>query len=183
QNYDAEFGKAVASVVTAQTKSGTNQLHGSGFWFRRSDAQQARDPFTQYKRDAATGRFIPPSRWQQFGGTIGGPIIKDKLFFFGDYQGTRQTNGVSGTFTIPTNEVRSTCNPATNATSATPGFCDLSEYLTAGVPGSTLHAGQVYDPLTGNPDTGAGRAPFLGNLIPIGRISPAAGKILAAFPA
>src|SRR5947207_2245906 len=73
QNYDAEFGKAVSSVVTAQTKSGTNDFHGSGFWFRRSDAQQARDPFTQYKRDAVTGRFIPPSRWQQFGGTIGGP--------------------------------------------------------------------------------------------------------------
>src|SRR5205807_967821 len=81
QNYDAEFGKAVASVVTAQTKSGSNELHGSGFFFRRSDAQQARDPFTQYKKNS-TGRFIPPSRWAQFGGTIGGPIIKDKLFFF-----------------------------------------------------------------------------------------------------
>src|SRR5438105_155720 len=125
QNYDAEFGKAVSSVVTAQTKSGSNDLHGSGFWFRRSDAQQARDPFTQFKKDPLTGRFVPRSRWQQFGGTIGGPIIKDKLFFFGDYQGTRQTNGLSGTFTIPTNEVRTTCNPATNATSATPGFCDL----------------------------------------------------------
>src|SRR5438477_7219352 len=182
QNYDAEFGKAVASVVTAQTKSGTNQLHGSGFWFRRSDAQQARDPFTQYKRDAVTGRFIPPSRWQQFGGTIGGPIIKDKLFFFGDYQGTRHTNGVSGTFTIPTNEVRSTCNPATNASSATPGFCDLSEYLAAGVAGG----GQVYDPLTGNLLTGTGRTQFAGNgipnLIPIDRISPAAGNILGVFP-
>src|SRR5438874_4086148 len=128
QNYDAEFGKAVASVVTAQTKSGTNQLHGSGFWFRRSDAQQARDPFTQYKRDAVTGRFIPPSRWNQFGGTIGGPIVKDKLFFFGDYQGTRQTNGVSGLFTVPTSTVQQSCNPATNATSSTPGFCNLSEY-------------------------------------------------------
>ena len=179
QNYDAEFGKAVSSVVTAQTKSGTNELHGSGFWFRRSDAQQARDPFTQYAKDPITGRFIPPSRWQQFGGTIGGAIIKDKLFFFGDYQATRQTNGVSGTFTIPTTRVASSCNPATNATSATPGSCDLSEYLTAGVAGG----GQVYDPLTGDPNTGAGRTPFAGNLIPIGRISPAAGKILAAFPA
>ena len=72
QNYDAEFGKAVSSVVTAQTKSGSNDLHGSGFWFRRSDATQARDPFAQYKRDPLTGRFIPTSRWQQFGGTLGG---------------------------------------------------------------------------------------------------------------
>ena len=107
QNYDAEFGKAVASVVTAQTKSGSNQLHGSGFLFRRSDAQQARDPFTQFAADPITHRFIPPSRWAQFGGTIGGAIIKDKLFFFGDYQGTRQTNGVSGTFTVPTSRAAS----------------------------------------------------------------------------
>src|SRR6266849_8199608 len=130
QNYDAEFGKAIGSLVTAQTKSGSNEIHGSGFYFRRSDAQQARDPFTQFAKDSVTGRFIPPSRWQQFGGTIGGPVIKDKLFFFGDYQGTRQTNGVSGTFTIPTSKAATSCNPATNASSATPGFCDLSEYLT-----------------------------------------------------
>ena len=174
QNYDAEFGKAVASVVTAQTKSGSNDLHGSGFLFRRSDAQQARDPFTQYKRDPISGRFIPPGRWVQFGGTIGGPIIKDKLFFFGDYQGTRQTNGVSGTFTVPTATVHNTCNPATNTT----GFCDLSQYLTAGVAGG----GQVFDPTSGNLLTGAGRTPFAGNLIPIADISPAAGNILAAFP-
>ena len=125
QNYDAEFGKAVASVVTAQTKSGSNDLHGSGFWFRRSDATQARDPFAQYKKDPLTGRFIPTSRWQQFGGTIGGPIIKDKLFFFGDYQGTRQTNGVSGIFTLPTSRVVQSCNPATNGDQRNPGVLRL----------------------------------------------------------
>src|SRR5262244_4159108 len=61
QNYDAEFGKAVSSVVTAQTKSGTNDFHGSGFWFRRSDANQARNPFTQSPNQAnpVTGRLIP----------------------------------------------------------------------------------------------------------------------------
>jgi hypothetical protein len=172
QNYDAEFGKAVASVVTAQTKSGSNELHGSGFWFRRSDAQQARDPFTQYAPDPITHRFIPQSRWQQFGGTIGGPVIKDKLFFFGDYQGTRQTNGVSGTFTVPTSTVHTTCTQTT-------GSCDLSQYLTAGVAGG----GQIYDPATGNLNTGAGRTAFAGNLVPNSRISPAARAILAAFPA
>src|SRR3954468_24891938 len=131
QNYDAEFGKAVSSVVTAQTKSGSNDLHGRGFYFRRSDAQLARDPFAQGPNqvDPVTGRLVPPSRWVQFGGTVGGAVIKDKLFFFGDYQGTRQTNGVSGLFTLPTANVKSSCNPATNATSGTPGFCDLSEYL------------------------------------------------------
>src|SRR6202790_72682 len=77
QNYDAEFGKAIGGVMTAQTKSGSNDIHGSGFWFRRTDALQARDPFTQYKPDAVTGRFLPSSRWQQFGGSVGGPIIKE----------------------------------------------------------------------------------------------------------
>src|ERR1700731_1486503 len=143
QNYDAEFGKAVSSVVTAQTKSGSNQLHGSGFLFRRSDAQLARNPFTQYKRDALTGRFISPSRWVQFGGTVGGPIIKDKLFFFGDYQGTRQTNGASGQFTLPTNRVHSTCTGPNGPNPATT-FCNLSEYLTAGVSGG----GNIFDPAT-----------------------------------
>src|SRR5271157_1334654 len=100
QNYDAEFGKAVGSVVTAQTKSGSNEIHGSGFLFRRSDAQEARDPFSQgpNQADPVTHRLLPAARWAQFGGTVGGAIIKDKLFFFGDYQGTRQSQGVSGVF-------------------------------------------------------------------------------------
>jgi Carboxypeptidase regulatory-like domain/TonB dependent receptor-like, beta-barrel len=178
QNYDAEFGKAVGSVVTAQTKSGSNQFHGSGFLFRRSDAQLARNPFTQYKRDVLTGRFISPSRWVQFGGTIGGPIIKDKLFFFGDYQGTRQTNGASGQFTLPTNTVRSTCT-GPNGPNPAGTFCDLSEYLTAGVTGG----GVVYDPTTGNLQTGSGRTAFTGNLIPNSRLSPAAVAVLQALPA
>src|SRR5947208_1360418 len=83
QNYDAEFGKAVAGIVTVQTKSGSNDLHGSGFWFRRSDANAARDPFTQPNvPDPITHRIIPYARWNNFGATIGGPILKDKLFFF-----------------------------------------------------------------------------------------------------
>jgi len=177
QNYDAEFGKAVASLVTSQTKSGSNSVHGTAFFYRRSDAFQARDPFSQSAPDKATGRLVPPSRWAQFGGTIGGPIIKDKLFFFGDYQGTRQTLGVSGLFTVPTHTVLTTCNPATNTT----GFCDLSEYLGV-APGSGANAGQVYDPTTGNPNTGANRVAFPSNHIPISSISPAAAKILALFP-
>src|SRR5580765_376892 len=177
QNYDAEFGKAVAGVVTVQTKSGSNSLHGSGFWFRRSDAQQARDPFTQFAKDPLTNRFIPSSRWQQFGGTVGGPVIKDKLFFFGDYQGTRQSNGVSGLFTVPTDRVRSSCIAATNGTSATPGFCDLSQYL-----GVAPGGGQVYDPTTGNLLNGNDRVAFAGNLIPIDRVSQAAQNVLAKLP-
>src|SRR5947208_12964707 len=91
QNYDAEFGKAVAGIMTVQTKSGSNDFHGDGFYFRRTDATQARDPFTQFAKDPITHRFLPSQRWQQLGGTVGGPVIKNKLFFFGDYQGTRQS--------------------------------------------------------------------------------------------
>ncbi len=91
QQYDAEMGKAVAGYVTAQTKSGSNDFHGSAFWFRRTDANQARDPFSQFAADPSTGRFIPSSKWQQFGGSIGGPIIKNKLFFFGTIRARGRT--------------------------------------------------------------------------------------------
>ena len=171
QNYDAEFGKAVASLVTSQTKSGSNDIHGSAFFYRRSDFNQARDPFAQSTKDPVTGRFIPPSRWTQFGGTVGGPIIKDKLFFFADYQGTRQTLGESGLFTVPTAKAVQTCTQTT-------GNCDLSDYL-----GVAPGGGQIFDPTTGNLQNGSGRTAFNGNLIPNSRISPAARKILALFPA
>src|SRR6266853_3925962 len=170
QNYDAEFGKAVAGVVTVQTKSGSNDFHGSAFYDWRGDGQQARDPFKNKPTDP-----LPNASFKQFGGAVGGPVIKNKLFFFGDYQGTRQTGGITNQLTIPTALVQSTCNPATNTT----GFCDLSEYLGAsGINGG----GQVFDPNTGNPADGSGRSPFPGNLIPIDKISPQAGAILAAFP-
>src|SRR5260370_27076802 len=71
------------------------------------------------------------------------------LFFFGDYQATREANGLTNLLTVPTAEVVSSCNLATNAKSATPGYCDLSQYLTAGLAGG----GQAYDStLTGSPN-------------------------------
>jgi outer membrane receptor protein involved in Fe transport len=188
-NYDAEFGKAVAGVVTVQTKSGSNDIHGSGFWFRRTDAEAARDPFTQYKPDAVTGRLIPSSRWQQIGATIGGPIIKNKLFFFGDYQATRQKNGISNQETIPTSLLESTC--VTGGT-----YCDFSDY---GQILSNNGSPYIYDPTTGNPDgtnrmafcgpTGEVASPSAANcpaanqfLVPVSAMSPAALNMLAKFP-
>ena len=145
QDYDAESGKAVAGTVGVQIKSGSNEFHGSGFYYYRNSDQQARDPFTN-----KPGVPLAPATWKQFGGSVGGPIIKDKLFFFGDYQGTKQIQGITNHYTIPTAEVLSTCNPATNATSATPGFCDLSQYLDAyGPVVNGVHSGQIYNPTTG----------------------------------
>lgn len=122
ENFPAEFGGAIAGFVSAQTRSGQNALHGDLFEFRRSSAQQARDPFTQYQPDVVTGKYIPSALYNQFGGSIGGPILKDKIFFFGDYQGTRQKIGTSLQQNVPTLTVRNTC---LNAASQT---CDLTQY-------------------------------------------------------
>jgi hypothetical protein len=185
QNYDAEFGQAIAGVVASQTKSGSNAIHGAAFGFRRSDATQARDPFTQIpgKTNPITGQAIPAipaSLYGQYGGAIGGPIKKDKIFYFGDYQATRSKLGSSFLQSVPSNLVRSTCG--------VPGvaICDLSEYL------ALSPTNVVFDPATGNAN-GSGRTPFgpltvgnqvcTGNCIPNGRLSPQAIALLQQFPA
>ena len=106
QNYDAEFGQATAGVVSVQTKSGTNEFHGTAFEFHQSDAFQARNPFSQSQPDPLTGRYIPETQRDQFGGSIGGPIVANRWFFFGDYQGTRQDQGGSRLLTVPTEAAR-----------------------------------------------------------------------------
>src|SRR4029450_8413777 len=102
QNYDAEFGQATAGVVSVQTKSGTNAMHGSGFWFNRNDSTQARNPFTQFQKDPQTGRYIPETSHNQFGGSFGGPIQRNQWFFFGDYQGTLDKQGGAARLAGPT---------------------------------------------------------------------------------
>jgi hypothetical protein len=93
-NFDAEYGNYSGGVVNVVTKSGANQVHGSGFEFLRNTALDARNFFSPQR-----GFF----RQNQFGGTIGGPIAKDKLFYFGDYQGTRTNQGIdTGLITVPT---------------------------------------------------------------------------------
>ncbi len=122
ENFPAEFGGAIGGNVSAQTRSGGNTIHGDVFEFRRSGDLEARDPFSQSQPSPVTGKYIPSQLYNQFGGSIGGPIIKDKAFFFGDYQGTRQKIGTSLLENVPTALVRTTC---LNAASAT---CDLSQY-------------------------------------------------------
>jgi hypothetical protein len=154
QNYDAEFGQAIAGVVSVQTKSGSNKLRGSLFEFLQRDRFQARNPFTQPDRpDPITGRVLPKTVRDQFGGSLGGPLVQNKWFFFGDYQGTRAEIGGSRRLSVPTALARNG---------------DFSEY---GV--------NIFDPLTGTPGN---RQQFAGNVIPSGRISPQARALLNLIP-
>jgi hypothetical protein len=165
QNYDAEFGQANAGVVTAQTRSGSNEPHGSAFMFRRNDRPQARDPFANAIPDPLTGRLLPKSLWSQFGGSLGWRILKSKNFIFGDYQGTRSKEGGSVLTTVPTLSAR-TPNAA--------GFFDLSQYVSAlGI--------TIFDPATGDIN-GQGRLPFAGGLIPAARVSPQVRALLNDIP-
>jgi outer membrane receptor protein involved in Fe transport len=153
QNYDAEFGQAIAGVVSVLTRSGANELHGSAFEFLQRDQFQARNPFTQFQTDPATGRYIPETKRDQFGGSLGGPILRNQWFFFADYEGLRSLVGGSRLLNVPTLRARTG---------------DLGEYE---VP--------IFDPATGDPSV---RQPFPGNVIPQGRLSPQALNILSLIP-
>ena len=159
QNFDAEFGKAVSSVVTAQTKSGTNSFHGSAFDYRESSANLAREPFTQPK-----SAFFPPALKNQFGGSIGGPILRDKIFFFGDYQGVRQKVGTVNLATVPTTLLLNTCLGKQTGPSGIAG-CDFSEYAAA----LPSRAGVIYQ---------QNGSPYPGNVIPTAQLSKQALNLL-----
>src|SRR5215831_13449709 len=93
-NFDSEYGNYSGGIVNVVTKSGANAIHGSGFEFLRNTALDARNFFSPER-----GFF----RQNQFGGTLGGPIAKDKVFYFGDYQGTRTSQGIdTGLIAVPT---------------------------------------------------------------------------------
>src|SRR6266542_4393961 len=154
QNYDAEFGQATAGVVSVQTKSGTNNLHGSASEFHLGDRFQSRNPFSQSLPDASTGRFIPETKRNQFGGSLGGPIRKDRIFLFGDYAGLRSNVGGSRLLTVPTAAARTG---------------DLSAY---GV--------NIFDPASGA--TPAVRTQFSNNVIPTARLSQQAQALLKLIP-
>jgi len=145
---DAEQGMAGGAAVTVVTKSGTNQFHGSAFEFHDNQHLKARN-FFDY-----TGTK-PLSIYNNYGATLGGPILKNKLFFFFSWDGTRQRQGGVYTASVPTTDIKAG---------------DFSQYSTI-----------IYDPNTGNAD-GSGRMPFPGNKIDPSRFSVPATKIQAYFP-
>jgi hypothetical protein len=97
-NYSAEYGKTSGGVVNAITRSGTGAFHGSAYEFLRNSALDARNFFD--------GHQIPPFKRNQFGGSIGGPIIKERTFFFFDYEGIRQSKGLTQVTTVPSIQAR-----------------------------------------------------------------------------
>lgn len=154
---DAEQGMSGGAAVTVVTKSGTNELHGSLFEFHDNQHLRARNYFLVGEK--------PLSIYNNYGGTIGGPIVKNHLFYFFSFDGTRQRRGALGRWSVPTADIRQG---------------DFSQYGTV-ANGQCVSGTCVYDPLTGNAD-GSGRLPFPGNVIPANRLSAAAQKINAFYP-
>lgn len=145
-NYEAELGRAGGAITNLTLRSGTNQLHGSVFEFNRVSRLGARNVFANTKA---------PTTYNLYGFTIGGPIRKNKTFFFGDFQGIKDRRGNVFQATIPTMPFRTG---------------DLSTSPTT-----------IYDPATGTA-TGTARQPFPGNIIPVSRISPISRTILGFVP-
>jgi hypothetical protein len=123
EGYNAEFGQATAGVITIQTRSGSNSWHGDGFGFRRTGWGQSDNPFSP--------GGVPPTKYGMFGGSFGGPIARNKLFIFGDYQGTRSSQGANLLLSVPSLAVRQTC-----LGSGGPAECDLSDYSNFIIPES-----------------------------------------------
>jgi len=159
QNYDAEFGLAAAGIMNVSTKSGTNDWHGSAFEFFRNNSPGFQD-FARNPFNSAENKTVPPTKWNQFGGSFGGHLIKNKLFFFGDAQLTRRRDGSSVLTSVPMLLARSG---------------NLSEYLNGG-------KNQIFNPFSGDPTTGLGRTAFQGNVIPSGLLSQQALNVLKLIP-
>ena len=147
----AEFGRFNGGVVNLTTKAGANVFHGDGFEFLRQEGLNARNVFQ------SNNPVKPEYRRNQFGGTLGGPLVKDHTFFFVDYQGQRQSIGRTAISTVPTLLQRR-------------GI--FTEPISGRVP-------VIYDPAT---TVGSTRAAFSANTIPLARLDPVALALLQRYP-
>jgi len=156
----AEFGGSAGGSIIATTKSGTNEFHGSLFEYLRNEKLDAPGFFAPVQNGKKTRA---PLRYNVFGGTVGGPVIKNKTFFFFAYEGSRRKDGNTRTLTVPTELMKAG---------------DFSQSFNAA--GAVI---QIYDPnTTVGTGTTATRQPFAGNLIPASRIDPVAAKLNAYYP-
>ena len=200
-DFSAELGRAAGAVLNATVKSGTNQIHGAAWEFFRNDVLDAADWF-----EDNSGIKKGELRWNQFGASVGGPVLKNKIFYFGDYQGFRHVQGnTQSGIAVPTALQRSTGYSnlselvSANA-SSTPRADALGRLIPVGtvLDPATTRAVQVTDPKTGVVTNQYVRDPFglatcsggtisLAacpglNQIPTGRIDPNAVTLLNLFP-
>lgn len=152
-SFNAEQGSAGGVAANLIVKSGTNRFHGGAWEYNSISQFNARNYFF---RATPQNSVLPKNIYNEFGGNIGGPIIKDKLFFFFGYNQVSLRQFKNGVMSVPLTAVRG------------------GNFSGAGV--------TIYDPATGNAD-GSGRTPFANNIIPASRLSPAAVKLLALLPA
>ncbi len=160
-NFDADTGMAGGAAQTVVTKSGTNQFHGSGFWFYNGDKLNANSFFNNANALAKT-----PLNRQTFGGTLGGPILKDKLFFFASYEKFRDRRTGNYTYGVPTDKMR---------------LGDFSEVAAAYNTAANPTRFQLFDPSTGGAG-GVGRTQFANFQVPSGQISSIAKAIMGYYP-
>ena len=147
-NFDAEQGFAGGAAVTVITKSGTNNFHGSAWELHDNGAMQAKNFFNSLAK--------PKNLNNIFGATAGGPIVRNKLFFFGAWEGVRERQGASNLFTVPTADQKRG---------------DFSAYNAV-----------IFDPLSSTAADGSRRTPFPGNIIPLDRQSAISRKIQDLIP-
>ncbi len=155
-SFDAQQGHTAGATVNVAIKSGTNNLKGEGYWYYRDDKLSKNDFFLQQ-----AARPKAEMSYDRFGGFAGGPILKNRTFFFGAVEWLYDEFPEPGQFTVPTERMRNG---------------DFSELLSAGI--------TIYDPATAvrRADGRIERQPFPGNVIPANRISPIARNYLQYFP-
>ena len=170
-SFDAEQGQAGGAVINVQIKSGTNQFHGDAHEFHTDNALKALNYFNP------PGFKVPLNIFNQYGGSLGGPIIKDKLFFFGDFELTRQVQAPSGG-----NPQRVPFGGLQYQNASTNGFFDFRG-LQTDKNGNPVH---IYDPRTGNAD-GTNRSPISCNGVVdelcLSAVDPAAVTMAKLIPA
>lgn len=147
-NFDAEQGFAGGAAITVITRSGTNNFHGSAWELHDNGALQARNFFNSLAK--------PKNLNNVYGATAGGPLVRNKLFFFTGWEGVRERQGATNLFTVPTADQRRG---------------DFSAYSAV-----------IYDPLSSTAVDGSGRRPFPGNVIPLERQSAISRKIQDLIP-
>ena len=161
-SFSAEFANSGGGVINVVSRGGTNQFHGSLFEYFRNDVLAANDFFSN-----ASGKARPRLRYNQYGGTFGGPVIRNRTFFFFAYEGLREGIPTVITTSVPTSLQRAG---------------DFSQTFSSG---GQLVA--IFDPTTTRPDPNNPgqyiRTPFPGNRIPQANIDPVAAKIQSYFPA